>query len=812
MSVNKLNLVGNNVEDIDALAETLYFLQTKFCSGVEDEYKVLIQCPVDVYVYDEQGMLVGSVVDNKVDSRIYDSVRIDLGGEGNDEKTVYLSNDEKYSVKLVGGAEGSMDVTLSAAEVSKTESCKWSNIPLEPAKEMWLDVEFGKIVKHEYPEIVIVEEGVITQKTETVDESKVSYTVNLYECLEDAEGKVSISSEAGSVKGGSYAPGTALCDLININSGYQLEGFYVDASCNEKYTQEVTPSEEITLYVKFKEKQKNGVIAQGSCKDGLVWELDENYQLTISGDGTMDLYNSPEETPWSEYMDVINAIFVEEGVKDISANAFAGCGVLEEVKISSGIKKIGTYAFYNCIGLKDIYFDGTKEQWEAIDIADQGGSFLSDANMHYAISDPVIPQQLQGRVSIEGKLQYKENLKAVVNLTSENAGDISYQWYREDEMIAGATEETYMLKADDVGQTIALKVMAANCSGTLEAVTGIVSKADMAPGAPKNRMEVPYNVDMISEISLQDFPGWKWAENSAALGLTIGNPITAVAEYCGDDSGYYETVSVNVEIIRLACKHSDESRCEVRNVKEATCVEKGFTGDLYCTICKEKISDGREIAATGHDWNEGKVTVEATCTEPGSRTYTCIKCGESKTETIPVKNVPEKNQFITDTVTQAIYKVTKQGLEVQYTASLNKKTVSAIIPDIVTIDGITYKVTSLANNAFKNNSKLATVVIGKNVTVIGNSAFQNCTSLKKVVIPSKVIKIGSKAFYGCKKLTSIIIKTTKLKTKTLGSKVFTKAGSKNYKKLNVKVPKKKLKSYKILLRRKGLSSKAKVKK
>lgn len=72
--------------------------------------------------------------------------------------------------------------------------------------------------------------------------------------------------------------------------------------------------------------------------------------------------------------------------------------------------------------------------------------------------------------------------------------------------------------------------------------------------------------------------------------------------------------------------------------------------------------------------------------------------------------------------------------------------------------------------------------------------------------------LNAKAFYNCKKLTSITIKTTKLTTKNVGKKAFTKTGSSNYKKLTVKVPKKKLKAYKTMLKKRGLSSKAKVKK
>ena len=55
--------------------------------------------------------------------------------------------------------------------------------------------------------------------------------------------------------------------------------------------------------------------------------------------------------------------------------------------------------------------------------------------------------------------------------------------------------------------------------------------------------------------------------------------------------------------------------------------------------------------------------------------------------------------------------------------------------------------------------------------------------------------IGKQAFYGCKNLKSITIKSTNLTAKSVGAKAFTKAGSKNYKKLVVKVPKNKKKVY-----------------
>ena len=171
---------------------------------------------------------------------------------------------------------------------------------------------------------------------------------------------------------------------------------------------------------------------------------------------------------------------------------------------------------------------------------------------------------------------------------------------------------------------------------------------------------------------------------------------------------------------------------------------------------------------------------------------------------------PAAGTKLTDQKTKGSYKVTSKGKTVAYAGTTNKKATSVTIPSKVKVGGITYKVTSVTKNAFKNNKKMKKVAIAGSITEIGSGAFQGCTALTKVVIPAKVKKIGSKAFYGCKKLTGLTIKSKLLTAKSVGSKAFTKAGSSNYKKLKVKVPAKKLASYKNLLRKKGLSSKVKI--
>ena len=87
---------------------------------------------------------------------------------------------------------------------------------------------------------------------------------------------------------------------------------------------------------------------------------------------------------------------------------------------------------------------------------------------------------------------------------------------------------------------------------------------------------------------------------------------------------------------------------------------------------------------------------------------------------------------------------------------------------------------------------------------IGKNAFKNKRTLKKVTIGKNVETIKAGAFYGCKALKKVTIKSTVLKK--VGKKAF--KGTNNLAK--IKVPKKKLKAYKKLLKGKGLSKTVKI--
>ena len=104
---------------------------------------------------------------------------------------------------------------------------------------------------------------------------------------------------------------------------------------------------------------------------------------------------------------------------------------------------------------------------------------------------------------------------------------------------------------------------------------------------------------------------------------TVGTAATcvskAVCSVCGETFGEVDA--------------NNHVHTTVKNRREATCTQTGYTGDTYCTDCDKLLRTGEELAALGHDY-KATVTKQPTTTEEGIRTYTCTRCNSSYTESI----------------------------------------------------------------------------------------------------------------------------------------------------------------------------------
>ena len=283
-------------------------------------------------------------------------------------------------------------------------------------------------------------------------------------------------------------------------------------------------------------------------------------------------------------------------------------------------------------------------------------------------------------------------------------GTVTYKYAKADsDGNAPAADSAY---TDDIpvnAGTYAVKAYVAetdNYAGlTSNPAVFTIAKAAKAPNMPEAAMAPAHSTKKVGDIILSE--GWSWQEADKDTALTDGVAVTATAVYTGADKGNYETESVSITITRSECDHTHteirnqrEATCKeegytgdtyckdcgeklaagttiekkphkvgtpatcvskavcsvcsetfgevdatnhvhttVKNRREATCTQTGYTGDTYCTDCDKLLSNGKELAALGHDY-KATVTKQPTTTEEGVRTYTCTRCNSSYTESI----------------------------------------------------------------------------------------------------------------------------------------------------------------------------------
>ncbi len=310
--------------------------------------------------------------------------------------------------------------------------------------------------------------------------------------------------------------------------------------------------------------------------------------------------------------------------------------------------------------------------------------------------------------------------------------------------------------------------------------------------------EVPFDaLDYSETVSESYLIGDDLYDGSKALSITAKVVTDAEQVTTENDEGHvYIPKCIDRESCRVVFDYANSAYAKVKKY-----VAKGETVEFP--------ADPNVKGYKFLGWYKGKNQVTKTTPITGDMTLTAKyeKLPVITTPTTPPKPaVPKKNTKAS--IGGITYKVTKSasknGTVEVYKVTSKKSKVT--IPKTVKIKGYTFKVTSIGKNAFKNNKKAKTVVIGNNVKTIGNNAFYGAKKLTTVTIGSGVTSIGSKAFYNCKKLKTIKINSTKLK------KVGKNALKGIHKKAVIKVPKKKLKAYKKLFRKKGQKSTVKMKK
>ncbi len=221
------------------------------------------------------------------------------------------------------------------------------------------------------------------------------------------------------------------------------------------------------------------------------------------------------------------------------------------------------------------------------------------------------------------------------------------------------------------------------------------------------------------------------------------------------------------------------SGCESEGVIRYTCTVCGATKD-------------ESYAPKGHSYGEFEVVTPADCTVDGERVRTCTRCGDTQSEPISRTNHALTDDWSYNETDH--WRACKCG-QVQESAphsfvsgycevcwakegaietnellfALSEDRKYYIVKGVGTLSQenlqnpvipATYKglpVTAIADEAFRGESGIYSLVIPSHVTSIGKEAFFGCENLARVSIGSGVTQIGSAAFSGCGSLTSLTV-------------------------------------------------------
>ena len=72
----------------------------------------------------------------------------------------------------------------------------------------------------------------------------------------------------------------------------------------------------------------------------------------------------------------LTSVIISDNVTVIGDSAFLSCFHLESVTIGKGVTSIGKWAFYDCNSLKNITFEGTVEEWNALEKGDSWNDYV----------------------------------------------------------------------------------------------------------------------------------------------------------------------------------------------------------------------------------------------------------------------------------------------------------------------------------------------------------------------------------------------------------------------------------------------------
>lgn len=478
-----------------------------------------------------------------------------------------------------------------------------------------------------------------------------------------------------------------------------------------------------------------GALAEGDnkCGEDLTWNLDEIGILTISGTGDMYDY-SEEPAPWSEYSDIITSITIDYGVTSIGASAFTGCSNVQQINIPDSVEHIDPYAFSFCNGLHTVKLPASLTL-----ISEE--LFAECANLkNIDIPDTVteIGTNAFLRCTAFSLTELPDGIKSIGAAAFENCGSI-------ENLELPKTLESIGEAA--FGGTIIDK---ASFDGTLEKWAAIGGDGC---GIARDK------IDFLEHIC--DFgSSWQYDTQKHWQSCSCGK-----TQNEGAHTGTGET-------------------CDVCGAALSEALGSGsIDGGLSWSLSRSgalaisgsgKMSDFSSVANAA-PWDEQKGKIQSVVIESGVQSISGgAFSGCTALEKVSISDTVAQidlNAFdgctaLAEFEVAADNKAFSSDGGVLFSA--DKKLLRCPVgksADCTVPSGTV----AIAGGAFKDCSKLESLVIPDSVTAIGKSAFENCAALKRITLPKSITTLEALTFSGCATLAEITLPDG---LKTLGEKVF----------------------------------------
>ncbi len=619
-----------------------------------------------------------------------------------------------------------------------------------------------------------------------IQEGTDSYSTEASESEFETEG----TSDALTIK--KYKGTSQVVDLTKLFSGSQVVAIGQDAFRNNTSVKEVILPDTVTSI---------GICAFQDCKNlttikgtGNVTQIGNYAFIRCEQLASFDSTNATTigQEVFRECKN-LQKFVIAEGTTQIAAGAFYASGLLE-VTLPSTCKEIGVNAFRETL-LTEITIPD-----ECLSI--ENGAFM-DCNSLVSV---LISEQSKLE-SIGSSFNKCTSLKSIVIPEScENIGDSCFSnddgletiefrnpdtqlgvgvFYGQDDLTVYAEPgavSTYM--KTNFSDSSRYRYNRYTDTLTIKALPKTEYDYGESFSLDGLEIEADYTSDTAPAVEMVDLSACKISSFDEKK---LGSQIITV-EY-GKAKTSFE-VKVLYQIAPKDITASDITMGEIKNQSyTGTAVEPEvllYAGD-------QQLQSGKDYTVT----YENNVNIgTASVTVSGVGNYTGTVTGQFQIEA-PVGKV--------FTIGKYRYKITT-GSTAEFTGLGKTGEKKVTVPKSITLGGSSFRVNSIAAKALYKNKKVTTVGIGNNVKTIGKSAFEGCKQLKSVTVGTGVTKINAKAFKNC----------SKLQTVTLRSKQIKSMGKESFKGIKsnaaIKVPSKKMASYKKMLKKTGLSSRVKIKK